>query len=49
MEMLKKIPDRRLLNDQALFGLVYYDAKDHSMCMAPLSVVTDQGIIRLLY
>ena len=49
VEMLKKIPDRRLLNDQALFGLVYYDAKDHSMCMAPLSVVTDQGIIRLLY
>lgn len=49
VEMLKTIPDRGVFKDQVLFGLVYYDAKDHSMCMAPLSVVTDQGIIRLLY
>ena len=47
--MLLKVPDRELLKNQVLFGLVYYDSKDHSMCMAPLSVVTDQGIIRLLY
>lgn len=49
LEMLLKVPDRELLKNQVLFGLVYYDSKDHSMCMAPLSVVTDQGIIRLLY
>ena len=44
-----KLPDREQLKEQVLFGLVYYDGKDHSMCMAPLSVVTDKGIIRLLY
>lgn len=49
LKMLGEIPDRRVLRNQVLFGVIYYDSTDHSMCMAPLSVVTDQGIIRLLY
>ena len=49
LAMLCELPDREQLKEQVLFGLVYYDGKDHSMCMAPLSVVTDKGIIRLLY
>ena len=49
VEMLLKIPDRKVFENQAMFGLIYYDRADHSMCMEPFSVVTEQGIIRLLY
>ena len=49
VEMLLKIPDRKVFENQAMFGLIYYDSADHSMCMEPFSVVTEQGIIRLLY
>lgn len=49
LKMLREFPDKAIFRNQVLFGLVYYDPADHSMCMAPLSVVTDHGIIRLLY
>lgn len=46
---LRMIPDGCVLREQALFGLMYYDQKDHAMCVYPCSIVTEQGIIRLLY
>ena len=33
----------------ALFGLIFYDNSDHSLCMHPYSVVTPAGILRLQY
>lgn len=49
LSMLTRLPREELLEDQVLFGLVYYDGKDHSMCILPLSIITDQGIVRLMY
>ena len=33
----------------ALFGLMFYDEADHSICLPPYSIVTQPEIIRLLY
>ena len=33
----------------ALFGLIFYDAQDHRICMHPYSIVTLDEIIRLQY
>lgn len=33
----------------ALFGLVFYDAQDHRICVHPYSIVTPDAIIRLQY
>ena len=33
----------------ALFGLIFYDAQDHRICMHPYSIVTPDEIIRLQY
>ena len=33
----------------ALFGLIFYDSSDHSLCMHPYSIVTPAGILRLQY
>ena len=33
----------------ALFGLMFYDEADHSICLHPYSIVTQPEIIRLLY
>ena len=33
----------------AVFGLVFYDSTDHRICLHPYSVVTPDGVIRLLY
>lgn len=48
-QMLARIPDAELLKNQVLFGMVYYDTQDRSMCIAPLSIVTEDRIVRLLY
>lgn len=48
-DRLSMLPRKELLENQVLFGLVYYDGKDHSMCIQPLSIVTDQEIVRLMY
>lgn len=49
MEALPQIPDPEVLKEQALFGLLYYDAGKHRIRMYPCSFVTDKGIVRLLY
>ena len=46
---LSQIPDSAVFRDQALFGMVYYDREERRIRMYPCSIVTDQGIVRLLY
>ncbi|MFR1833652.1 MAG: SWIM zinc finger family protein [Lachnospiraceae bacterium] len=38
-----------LFEEQVLFGAIYYDFTDHQICMQPYSIVTENGIVRLLY
>ena len=33
----------------ALFGLMFYDERDRSICLHPYSVVTPDEIVRLQY
>lgn len=33
----------------ALFGLIFYDGADHRICLHPYSLVTPDGVIRLLF
>ena len=47
--MLPVIPDRTFLEHGVAFGLMYYDAGDRNMCLYPLSIVKETGILRLLY
>ncbi len=47
--VLPMIPDRAFLENGVVFGLMYYDAVDRKMCLYPLSLVKDRGILRLLY
>ena len=49
LSALSLIPSETVLHRQTLFGLMYYDRKDHTMCLYPCSIVTEQGIVRLLY
>ncbi|MDO5416989.1 MAG: SWIM zinc finger family protein [Lachnospiraceae bacterium] len=43
------LAEPELLRNQALFGRVYYDPSDRSICMSPLSIVSDRGIVRFLF
>lgn len=49
LSALSLIPSETVLHRQTLFGLMYYDRKDHTMCLYPCGIVTEQGIVRLLY
>lgn len=49
MTALSLISDREVFFNQGLFGLMYYDPEDHRMRMYPCSIVTEKGIVRLLY
>ncbi len=49
MLVLARLSEPELFQNQVMFGLVYYDPADHKMCVSPLSIVTGQGILRLLY
>lgn len=46
---LSMLPDRDMLHNQALFGLLFYDEESRSICMQPYSLVTDTAIVRLQY
>lgn len=46
---LALLPGSRFLKNQVLFGILWYDAATHSICMQPCSVITGREIIRLLY
>lgn len=49
VSMLPMLPDHTFLEDSVVFGLMYYDPKDRNMCLHPLSILKEQGILRLLY
>ena len=49
MAALSMIPKKNVFQNQALFGLMYYDSDDHKLRMYPCSIVTGEGIVRLLY
>ena len=43
------LPDRALLNNQVLLAAFYYDRTSHRLLAQPLSIITDNQIVRLLY
>ena len=43
------LPDRALLNSQVLLAAFYYDRISHRLLAQPLSIITDNQIVRLLY
>ena len=49
MTALSLISDPEVYRGQALFGLLYYDSKERRIRMYPCSIVTEKGIVRLLY
>jgi hypothetical protein len=49
MEAMSRIPQPEVLQNQALFGFLYYDREKRQIRMYPCSIVTDKGIVRLLY
>ena len=46
---LPMLPDGALLAGQTLLGGFWYDAGARRLTVQPLSIVTPEGIIRLLY
>lgn len=40
---------RELMEDQLLFGKIYYDQERGKICMKPCSILTERGIFRLEY
>lgn len=50
LAVLAAVPDpNRSLRSQSLLGLMAYDRETHKMVLHPLSILTEDGIIRLLY
>ena len=47
--VLDVVSDPSLLQNQVLFGFLYYDEDDRSICLHPRSIVTEKEIVRLLY
>lgn len=47
-QRLSMLP-KRLSAGSALFGLMFYDGRDRSLCLHPYSVVTPKNVIRLQY
>lgn len=45
---MKALP-MNIASGSALFGLVFYDAQDHRICVHPYSIITAGSIIRLQY
>lgn len=49
MERLGIIPDGSLLQNQVLLGAFFYDDKDRRLKLQPISIISENDIIRLLY
>ncbi len=49
VQELALLPDPALLEGQVLFGKLFYDPADRRICMQPLSIVTEQAVVRLAY
>lgn len=48
-DRIRLLPGGRLLEKQALLGGFYYDRQDRRLKFWPLSIVAEEGIVRLLY
>lgn len=46
---LEWLPNAQWKENQVLFGLMFYDAKDARLCIHPYSIITKEQILRLQY
>lgn len=46
---LGMLPDARLLENQTLLGAFFYDPVSHRLLLQPLSILTPEQVVRLLY
>lgn len=49
VERISLLPDKILFYNQLLLGAFYYDAAERRLKLQPLSIVTDNSVVRLLY
>ena len=48
-DRLTLLPEEGLLQHQVLLGAFYYDSTDRRLKMQPLSIITKEAVVRLLY
>ena len=46
---LSMLPDGSLLENQVLLGAFYYDKNSRRLLVQPLSIITRDAVVRLLY
>lgn len=46
---LAMLPDAAMLENQLMFGLLFYDETDRRICLHPYSLLTENQIVRLQY
>lgn len=46
---LTQLPDPELLENNVLFGILWYSAELHAICLHPYAVITKQAVVHLLY
>lgn len=46
---LTQLPDPGFLENQVLFGVLWYSTELQAICLHPYAVITDQAVVRLLY
>lgn len=46
---LDQLPDKKWLKGKNLLGAFFYDEQEQRMKIQPLSILTDTGVVRLLY
>lgn len=46
---LAMLPDAAMLENQLMFGLLFYDETDRRICVHPYSLLTENQIVRLQY
>lgn len=49
MERLEILPDGSLLQNQVLLGAFFYDDKDKRLKLQPISIISENAIVRMLY
>ena len=49
VERISLLPEKRLLKNQVLLGAFYYDGSQRRLKLQPLSIVTEDTVVRLLY
>lgn len=49
LERISLLPEKRLLKGQVLLGAFYYDGSQRRLKLQPLSILTEDAVVRLLY